>query len=482
MLIVGKSKLVFMEQYLNNWQEKIILQGVFSMKNKILRFWAASAAAPAMLLLVLCIFVGCQTTVPVTYTEPARMNLSGVNRIAVDSNDPQVTNSISQRLNATGRYTMATEEELVEWKRWRDEIQAMGQLASHQAQAITITAANLVEAYAANAVRADASYRGKVLRITGVVNEIQQSSRGRYFVRLVGAGNDSVVVYFRSSETSRLAAVNRNQTITIIGECVGRNLPDMDDTAEILRLLGAGNAVSIIDATFPLEGLREYSGTVDAVISLNTNFSVQDSTSSRQHLVVDADGNVLKDAYGNALIRNVTVYNRRAIMDIAYQVVRTRDSSIIGQGTKSKRSPESSNENLSSLPDLTWYRGTLINEAIAEFMSEIVPTRRSVSVALVVESDNKNAKKEMSVAERLVRARDYAAAAAEYGTIYAKYQNFAAGYNQAVLTEAAEGTQAAIVLMEALFRETGNTMAQTALGNMQSRNASNQQAATQISQ
>ncbi|MDR0567897.1 MAG: OB-fold putative lipoprotein, partial [Spirochaetaceae bacterium] len=163
-----------------------------------------------------CILLGCKTTIPVTYTEPARLNLSGVKRIAIDSNNPQVESSVSKKLIGTGVYTVASAAELSEWKQWKAERRTMEQLANYQARAIEVSAADLVEAYTANAVRADSSYQRKTLRITAVVKEIGKSSRGSYFVRFAGAGNDSVDVYFLSSEINRVANVDKGQTITII--------------------------------------------------------------------------------------------------------------------------------------------------------------------------------------------------------------------------------------------------------------------------
>jgi threonine synthase len=83
----------------------------------------------------------------------------------------------------------------------------------------------------------------------------------------------------------------------------------------------------------------------------------------------------------------------------------------------------------------------------------------------------------------MVKDKDYKGAAAASGNIYAKYKNFAAGYNQAVLTEATEGTAKAVGLMESLAKAfPDNAEAQSTLKGMQSRNASNQAAAAQLSQ
>jgi hypothetical protein len=381
----------------------------------------------------------------------------------------------------------------------------MEALSNYQGQAIAVSSADLVRAYSGNAVRADSSYLDKALKISAVVKEIGKSSRGAYFVRLEGAGNDSVDVFFVLSEINAVAAVDKGQTITIFGTCRGYNPPNMEDTGEILRILGAGRSVNIIDAAFPVGELKDYPGAVDAIIALNTSSSVQDSSHTDKRAAVDSDGYTVKDAEGNTVYENITIYERRAAVNMSYRVERSRDGSLIGEGTESGTT-EDSNEDSSKLDTPAELAASSIYKALSGFTDEIVPTQSSTSITLAKESENKEAKKEMRAAEKLVKgkmkfpvpflgrsnsstqtsaaenSKNYADAAAAYGKIYAKYKNFAAGYNQAVLTEASAGTAAAIVLMETLAKETGNIEAQRALAGMQSRNASNQRAAAQLSQ
>jgi hypothetical protein len=431
-------------------------------------------------------FAGCQTApvISVSYTEPARLNMSGINRIAIDSDNADVESSLSRQIAGTGKYTVAQAEDLRTWKQWKEEREAMEALADYQAQASGISTANLVGAYQENAVRADSSYNRKLLKITGVVKEIGKSSKGRYFARLEGKGSDSVDIYFVSSELSRVAGVNKGQTITVIGTCVGVTLPNMEDTAEILRILGGGRPINIIDATFPVEGFKDYSGAVDAVISASTTISIQDGsrTEKRMEARRTSDGKVVKDEKGNTVYneRDVTIYERSATVNIAYQVIRAQDRSLIGEGTKSAASPKASNEDRSRLPTAADLVARII--PVGQLVSEIIPTKRSVGITLAEEKDNKEAKKEMGEAQKLVKEQKYADAAAVYGRIYTAHKNFAAGYNQAVLTEATAGTEAAIKLMEALVKETGNPTAQNALKGMQSRITANQQAEAQLAQ
>jgi hypothetical protein len=419
--------------------------------------------------------VGCSTTVPVTYTEAARLDISGVKRVAIESNDAQVANSTSQQLSATGKYTVASAAELEEWKQWSER-------GIYQAPAIEISAVDLASAYQANVARADSSYKEKVLKIAGTVKELGQGSKGSYYMRLV-AGSDSVDIYFRPSELEKFKSVDKGQTVTVVGDCHGRNLPDMEDTAEILRILGAGSSVNVINAIFPV---GDYPGTVDAVISVNKDASTQEGTRTEKQQAVGADGKAVVGADGKAVQRDVTIYERSVTVNINYQITRTRDGSPIGQGTKSATSSKSSNEDRSELASPADLEANTIVKPLQEFISEIVPTQRSVSITLAKDESGakgaKEAKKEMSEAQNLVKAKNYNAAATAYSKIYAQYDNFAAGYNQAVLMETAEGTGAAIVLMEALANKTGNSLAQNTLQQMQSRNASNQKAAEQLAQ
>jgi len=269
-----------------------------TMKNKIFGFEVTWTATTVMLLLVLCLFPGCQTA-------QVRWDMSGIKRIAIESNDSNIASSFSQKLTATEKYSVASEAELSDWKRWRAERQAMEKemerstatyeqkkaeyenMKNYYERAIRISAADMAKEYEANAVRADGTYLNKDIRITGVINEIG-NSRGRYFMRLVGSGNDSVILYFNSSETSKVASVNKGQTITVIGECKGRNPTDNDDIAEIRRTLGGGDAVIIDDVKFlvtlvaPVAGnyvLKDYSGPVDAVIT----FSIRQISMVGQH-------------------------------------------------------------------------------------------------------------------------------------------------------------------------------------------------------
>jgi len=415
---------------------------------------------------VLCLITGCTTSIPVTYTEPAKLNLSGVKRIAISANDEQVANNISQRLSATGVYTIASAAELAEWEQWFP-------LGSLQATATEVKATDLISAYKANEARADSIYAGKLLKISGTVSEIR-SLRGAYFAR-INIGNDSIAIFFARSELNKLTSIDKGQTITAIGINHGFKMPDMEDTAEILRILGAGERINIANATFPA---GEYPGKIDAIIKINKDSRVQDSSRNETRSVVagkDEDG---KDIRRNV---NVTIYERTVATTIAYQIVRALNGSTIGQGTKTATSSKSSSEDPAKLASASQLESNIIGKPLQEFANEIVPVKRSINLTLAKSDDNR-AKNEMSEAEKLAKSKDYTGAAAAYGKIYAQYGNFAAGYNQSILTEASDGTGKAIELMTALIQKfNDNSTAKNTLAEMQRREMANQQSAQQLS-
>jgi hypothetical protein len=426
--------------------------------------------------------IGCQSTPSVTvkYTEPARLNMSGINRIAVDSDNASAVSYISGQLTGTGKYTVATDTELREWKQWWTENEYLLKLAEYQKGAVEISPADLVKAYTDNAARANSAYQGNALKISGAVAEIGQSG-DQFFVRL-GAGSNSVDVYFLQSERQKIEAVNKGQQVTIFGDCNGFKRPDMADTAEILRILGAGQHVNVIEATFPVE-LKDYPGTIDAVITMNTTSSVNNASHTEQEAAIDSEGNFLKDAKGNTIYHDVTVYDRSVTVSVSYSVVKTPDSVPIGQGEKTATSPKSSNKDSSQLPAASDLAAKTITEPLGQIAAEMVPTLRSLSIKLEKsDSKDKAVKTATSEAQKLVKAGKYADAAAAYGKIYAEYQDFASGYNEAVLTEVTQGAEAGIASIEALAKSTNNAKALDMLRQMQARNAANQKAAEQLAQ
>lgn len=137
------------------------------------------------------LMLGCQTTIPVSYTEPARINMDGISKIGLISNDSSAASTVTAALTNTGKYTVVDgEPELVKKRNWQDEKDYYG-------SAIEIKADDLVNAYTSNAMKANSNYEKKILIVQGTVTEILEKA-----IRL-GVGNNSVDVYIYDSEIQK---------------------------------------------------------------------------------------------------------------------------------------------------------------------------------------------------------------------------------------------------------------------------------------
>jgi hypothetical protein len=83
---------------------------------------------------------------------------------------------------------------------------------------IMIDTFSLHQAYQSNRIRADNLYKGKTLRITGVVYKVEQNC-----VNLQGPGIyvGWVSVFFRITELPKIANLETGQTVTFVGICDG---------------------------------------------------------------------------------------------------------------------------------------------------------------------------------------------------------------------------------------------------------------------
>jgi hypothetical protein len=98
--------------------------------------------------------------------------------------------------------------------------------AKMAAEAISVSAVDLWSAYDGNAVKADSTYKGKVVRLSGKVSKVDKDlTDDKPYVALECAPYmDWVHVYFKQSEASKLADLNKGQTITIVGKCEGKSV------------------------------------------------------------------------------------------------------------------------------------------------------------------------------------------------------------------------------------------------------------------
>ena len=99
------------------------------------------------------------------------------------------------------------------------------------AEAIEITAEELLHAYRADDTAAEAEYKGKILRVTGVVSSTGKNMVGTAFVKLSGSGIEAFRVRCMFDKDYEFAGTPlvelERQTITVQGECDDFVSPDV---------------------------------------------------------------------------------------------------------------------------------------------------------------------------------------------------------------------------------------------------------------
>lgn len=87
---------------------------------------------------------------------------------------------------------------------------------------MTISARQLHQAYEANEVAADTKYKGKILQISGTVEDIGKDITDTIYVTLsVGGEYTSVQCYFADSHTNDAANLSKGDRVTLKGKCDG---------------------------------------------------------------------------------------------------------------------------------------------------------------------------------------------------------------------------------------------------------------------
>jgi len=97
-------------------------------------------------------------------------------------------------------------------------------------EAIAVTAIDLYSIYDSNALKADNTYKGKFVRVTGKVSGVDQDLLTKKpYAKLISDNNqyvnsDYVYVYFKESEIDKVANLEKGKTITIVGLCEGKQV------------------------------------------------------------------------------------------------------------------------------------------------------------------------------------------------------------------------------------------------------------------
>ena len=99
-----------------------------------------------------------------------------------------------------------------------------GQPAASEKPAFVIGAADLVAAYEANEIGADARYKDRLLGIDGIVATIGKDIMGTMYVAFESGNPGSfrqVQVYFDDSHANQLAQLVPGQRVRVTGRCTG---------------------------------------------------------------------------------------------------------------------------------------------------------------------------------------------------------------------------------------------------------------------
>lgn len=97
---------------------------------------------------------------------------------------------------------------------------------------LTVSATTLFQDYKANEVAADQKYKGKILRVSGTIDNIGKDILDNMYVSLK-VGQYSILgvqCFFADSHKSKLVSLRKEQQLTVVGRCDGKfgNIPIKD--------------------------------------------------------------------------------------------------------------------------------------------------------------------------------------------------------------------------------------------------------------
>jgi hypothetical protein len=88
--------------------------------------------------------------------------------------------------------------------------------------AIKVSAADLMQAYVDNKVKADDTYKDKAVEVTGVVSEVGKDFMNSPYVALKTKEMIyTVQVYFTDEDNKKLGDLKKGQSIKVTGNCTG---------------------------------------------------------------------------------------------------------------------------------------------------------------------------------------------------------------------------------------------------------------------
>lgn len=107
-------------------------------------------------------------------------------------------------------------------------------LANSSGEVIEISAEDLFADYDTNEVAADQKYKGKRLKVTGIIEDFGTDILDDGYITLeTGEYFLSIQCYFKDSELDKVTKLSKGQTITLIGVCDGMSMNVVIKNCEI---------------------------------------------------------------------------------------------------------------------------------------------------------------------------------------------------------------------------------------------------------
>lgn len=101
-------------------------------------------------------------------------------------------------------------------------IQTSGDVAETKVEeVITVDYKELHKEYMDNPISADAKYKGKTLKLTGKVDDIDREIAGNTYITFEIDFLEDIRITFKKSEESKVAQLKKGQQVTIKGKCTG---------------------------------------------------------------------------------------------------------------------------------------------------------------------------------------------------------------------------------------------------------------------
>jgi len=212
------------------------------------------------------------------------------------------------------------------------------------------------------------------------------------------------------------------------------------------------SAATVNDARRRREGIESY---VDATFSGQIT-RISERTTPHEGQRRDKEGNTIKYTY----------YVREVEVEFNYYFTRARDGTLIGPVVK-KGSSSNNNENRNNLTSVDSLVSGIITNQLRNLSRDVAPYTTTISRTLEIES-RKDLKPQMDEALAHVKQGNYMLARQTYLSVWEFHRSIAAAINASILYEALGETQSAANFMQDVYAASGNPLAASVLGRLNS--------------